>query len=257
MQPTLDFAFKFWNSITSIIHSIWSVLPSGSNFWSGIIGAIVGAAVGGIISYLIQMSALREKRKHRREDRLSNEKALANALLFKVIRIYSNLHSMHRHIEDCFETAEKDGFKGEPWQFVLPLANFPELVHLSSDEMGMLLGLKDNDVFNSIIDVDVVHNGLVEAMKIMSSARRALAEGLKADEARGNVLSGNLDKTSYFALKPQMIEVDSMINAIKVDAKRNVGEAHSSMKNLHKLLKDRLGITYKIESKFLSDLNAE
>jgi hypothetical protein len=253
MRPILDFVFKLWNWITSVIDSVWSVLPSGSNFWSGIVGAIVGAVVGGIISYLIQMSALREKRKHRREDRLSNEKALANALLFKVIRTYSNLHGIHRHIEDCFETAEKNGFKGDPWQFVLPLANFPELVHLSADEMGMLLGLKDNDVFNSIIDLDVVHNSLVEATKIMSSARRALAERLKADEARGNVLSGNLDSAAYFALKPQMIEVDSLINAIKVDAKRNATEAHSAMKNLHRLLKDRLGITYKIESKFLSE----
>lgn len=244
--------FGAWNDVSEFVAALWTHFPTSTNFWSGIIGAIVGAVVGGVISYFIQRRTLKENRAHRQEDRLLKDQALANSLLFKVIRIYSDLHGIHRHIEGCFEEAEKRNFKGEPWQFVLPLANFPELVHFSPDEMGMMLGLKDNDVFNSIIDLDVIHNSLVEATKIMSSARRALAERLKADEAKGQVLSGNLDREAYFALKPQMIEVNGLIDGIRTNAKRDFTEAHSAMNNLHKLLKERLGLTYSVESKFPS-----
>jgi hypothetical protein len=45
-----------------------------------------------------------------------------------------------------------------------------------------------------------------------------------------------------------MIEVDCLIESIRVDAKRALAEAVAAMQHLQNLLKDRLGLTYQIES---------
>ena len=239
-----------WNRMADLLGSIWASLPTSTEFWSAIIGAIVGAVVGGYISYRIQMRALRETRDQRREDHLRTQQGLANSLLFKVIRIYSDFYGIHRHIERCFESAAEAGSTDEPWQFVLPLANFPDPVHFVPDEMGMVLGLKDDEVFNRVIDLDVIHNSLVEATKVMSVERRSLGALLKPDESKGSTLSGTLDRESYFAVMPKMIEVNSLIDSIRTQAKRDAIEAHEAINRLHTLLKARLGLTYKITSKF-------
>jgi hypothetical protein len=107
------------------------------------------------------------------------QQAQGSALLFKMIRIHSDFHSINRHIEDCFENAGPRHEVDEPWQFVLPLANLPDPVHFSPDEMGMLLSLKNDDVFNSVAEMDVLHNSLIEALKVFNTERRNLTEQLQ------------------------------------------------------------------------------
>lgn len=84
------------------------------------------------------MIALRETRRQRAEDLDNHQTALANALLFKMKRICSNLYAVHRHFEDGFADGKKRGITSEPWQFVLPIANPPDPVNFTSDEMSML-----------------------------------------------------------------------------------------------------------------------
>lgn len=239
-----------WKEISDLLSSVWANLPKNSEFWSGIIGAVLGAIVGGCISYVIQHRALRETRSQRREDYLRSQRGLANALLFKVIRIHSDFHGIHRHIEECFEKAKDQGLTGEPWQIVLPLANFPDSVQFSSDEMGMLLGLKNDSVFNRVVELDVIHNSLIDAAKIMSSERKALSDRLEATNASGTTLTGSLNREAYLALRPKMIEVNSLIDAVRVSAQRDVAESIIAMTALQELLRERLGLSYKLESKF-------
>lgn len=90
---------------------ILSAIPHETEFWS----AIAGAVVGGVIAYAVQIRALREGKRQRADDQKSIQQGLGNSLLFKMIKIHSNIHGIHRHIEECFETAAKRGQKGEPW----------------------------------------------------------------------------------------------------------------------------------------------
>ncbi|NWG24632.1 MAG: hypothetical protein HXY30_09530 [Pseudorhodoplanes sp.] len=230
-----------------------SVIPTNGEFWA----AIIGAVVGGYISYLTQLRAIKETRAHRQEDRLLVQQGLANSLLFKVIRIHGDFYGIHRHIEECFERARKDGFQGEPWQIVLPLANFPDSVHFSPDEMGMLLGLKDDDVFNAVATLDVVHNSLVEAVRSLSVSRRALASELTPDRVSGNTLSGVMDRDTIMRLKPQMIEVNELIEAIRTSAKTDFEESDLAMQQLVLLFRNRLQIGIRLESKVKHDAQAE
>lgn len=229
--------------------SIISAIPASSEFWSGIIGAVVGATMGGYISYRIQGKALQETRSQRSEDRLIAQKALAHSLLFKVIRIHSDFYNIHEHITGCFEKAAREGFEGEPWQIVLPLANFPDPVHFSSDEMGMLLSLKNDDVFNQVNSLDAVHNSLIEITKIMSLERRKLGERIRVEQVENTVLSGTLIPEEHLALKPAIIDVNGLIENAKAFAERDVRSSLEALTALQKLFNEKLGFSHRVESK--------
>ena len=229
--------------LVEIFRTLWSIIPGQTEFWS----AILGAVVGGSIAYMIQVRALREGRRQRDEDHNRLQQALGNSLLFKMIRVHSNFYGVQQHIEDSFAEAARRGHKGEPWQFVRPLANPPDPVHFSSDEMGMVLGLKNADVFNSVLQMDVIHNSLIATVRVLNIERRALTERLKVDEAEGPVLSSTLDKDQVLALRPRMIDVNSLIVSVRADAKRGFEESDQALNGLHEMLRDKLGIAYKLE----------
>ena len=192
---------------------------------------------------------MREARRQRDEDRERIKQAQGHSLLFKMVRIYSNFHGMHRHIEEGFEEATKKGLGGEPWQFVLPLANPPDYVQFSSEEMGMLLTLKQDDVFNSVAEMDIIHNSLSDAVKLLNNERRSLTERLTHEEAKGAVLSGTLSKDQMLSLRPRMIEVNGLIESIRSQAERDFNDSRAALDSLHTLLKEKLGLAYKLEHK--------
>jgi hypothetical protein len=225
-------------------------LASQTEFWS----AIVGAIVGGLIAYIVQVKALREGRKQRNEDHRRVQQAQGHELLFKMIRIHSGFSGIHQHIESCFEQAARKGLTGEPWQFVLPLANPPDPVHFSSEEMGMLLALKNDDVFNSVVSMDVIHNSLSTAVALLTKERRELTERLRAEEAKGAVLSGVLDPDQALVLRPRMIEVNSLIESIRAESKRDFEESGEVLGSLNKLFRDKLELTYRLEPKVKAPL---
>lgn len=218
-------------------------------FWSGIIGAVLGAVVGGLIAYAIQVKALREGRRQRDEDRARLREALGNSLIIKMLRIHSNFHHFHRYIEEFFEKAARSGAEGEPWQIVVPLANPPDRVHFSSEELSMLLTLGDADVSNLVIQMDEVHNGLNDAIRVLGAERSALTAQLTAVQAKGVAFTSVLTKEQAVALRPYMQNVNSLIESIRVDAKKGFEESDDALRRLHQLLRDKLGISYKLERK--------
>jgi hypothetical protein len=221
-------------------------------FLKGIIGAkefwttIGGAMVGGGISFLIQLKNLREARANRREDRLRTDQGLSQSLQFKMTKIHSNIHAIHQHIEECFEEVLKKEPKAEPWQLMLPLVNLPETINFAPDEMGMFLGLKHDDVFNAVVDMDVVHNSLVEAVRVMNAERRALTERLQAEMVEGRVVSATLSREQAMDIRPRMIEVNSLIEGIRASAARNDKASREVLRRLNEVLRKELGLTYRV-----------
>ena len=76
-------------------------------FLKELVSAVVGAVVGGALRSSVRSLASRDARAVREADRLLARQALANSLLFKMIRIYSNVSQINRHIEECFERAAR------------------------------------------------------------------------------------------------------------------------------------------------------
>jgi hypothetical protein len=223
--------------------SYWPAMPREPEFWS----AIAGAIVGGVIAFAIQLISLRAAKRQREEDRRIVQQALGNSLLFKMTRIYSNFYGILRHFDECFENAESKGLKGEPWQIVLPLANLPDTVHFSSEEMGMLLAQKHDEVFNLVMSIDVIHNGLLSALASFNDHRMMLTQQLIPDRVEGTVLSGRLSDAQMLAHRPKMIEVNSLIEQIRAQAKNNLGEAGDALTRLQSVLREKLDLKYKLE----------
>ena len=162
------------SEMNQLCQTVWSCLFDQTEFWSAIIGAIVGATAGGLIAYMVQMMALREGRKQRKDDYKQSQQSLGNALLFEMMRIHSNLKIIHDHIESRFAEAELKKSKEEPWQFYLPIANHPDPVHFTSEEMVMIFSLNKVDVLNALLPMDDIHNSIIQLIKVLDTERASL-----------------------------------------------------------------------------------
>jgi hypothetical protein len=231
--------------VLALFDWVWVAIPRGTEFWS----AITGALVGGMIAFAVQMIALRAGKRERSEDYKLVQQGLGNSLLFKMIRVHSNFDAIHRHIEACFEGAGRRGLEGEPWQFVLPLAHPPNPIHFSSEEMGMLLAQRDDEVFDSVLSIDVLHNSLIDAVKTLNDRRLALTERIAAGKVEGEVAISGLAQAELLAIRPRMIELNTLIEQLRADAARAVDESGEVLNRLHKLLREKLGLPYRLAAK--------
>ncbi len=88
----------------------------------------------------------------------------------------------------------------------------------------------------------------IAAVKVLNSERAALTERLKVDEAEGAALSSTLDRDQTLALRPRMINVNSLIENLRASAKRGFEESGDALDRLQEVLRDKVGLTYKLES---------
>lgn len=219
----------------------------GAIFSKGTVSAIVGAITGGGIAAFVQYMLLRESRRVRENDRKLTQQALARALLFKMIRVYSNSVLINRHIEECFLRAYERKLEGEPWTFVIPFGNLPERMHFTPDEMGMLLSLKDNDLFNLVINQDVCHNSLNDVVEKYNECRRKLTDQLTHDAVEGDKMSGSAARGEMLRLRPRIIEVNQLVAGIRGMSKRSVEEGKQSLLGVQRLFKEKLDIALKLD----------
>lgn len=219
-----------------------------NEFWAAIAGALVGAVVGGIITYCIQKLALRDADLQRAEKELKRKKALGHALIFKVSRIHSHFYRFHRHMEEPFEKNPLPGASPEPWQVVQALANSFGEVHFTPDEMTMLLDLKNNDLFNDVVQLDDIHNSAIGLFERFSALRSSLLSQLPATMI-GNVGMVALPPEQTKLVRPKMVELNELILKMKQESKRNVDEAWSALTRLNSSLNEKLGLGLTIELK--------
>jgi hypothetical protein len=234
-------AAMFWGYFSDLMFDL------NGMFSKELVSAVVGAVVGGLIAFGVQIIALREARSVRDRDRLLARQALAHALLFKMIRIYSNTVQINRYVEDRFTIAAERKLRGDPWTFILPFANLPERMHFSPDEMGMLLSLKDSDLFNLVINQDVCHNSLNDIVSKFNECRKELTDQLEHDQVNGDMLSGVATREQYMKVVPRIIEVNDLISGIRAMSKRNADEGRQAILGLQKVFLQKLGLNLQLQ----------
>jgi hypothetical protein len=74
-----------------------------------------------------------------------------------------------------------------------------------------------------------------------------LTQQLIPDRVEGTVLSGRLSDAQMLAHRPKMIEVNSLIEQIRAQAKNNLGEAGDALTRLQSVLREKLDLKYKLE----------
>jgi hypothetical protein len=163
-------------------------------------------------------------------------------------RIYSNFYGVDRYFKDALRKREHEPDL-QPWQVVEPLINAPGPMHFSSDEMGMLLSLRDDDIFNGISEMDELHNALMEGIAFLSRERRALTDILKTttQSIEGRQVAGIIPENQLRPLRPTMLEVNSLIESLRANAENHVRAAGPLLQSLADLLKRKLDLRYKLE----------
>lgn len=203
-------------------------------FWA----AVAGAVVGGVIAFGLQVINLRAAANQRREEAAARRNALGHSLMFKMLQIHSNLHVLNRHLEESFARA-----KGEPWQVVLPLANYPAKVHFSPDEMAMLLSLGDDDVFNRVLSLDQIHNARIDGFEAYGASRSAITSVMSA-EMKGMVGTSDLTDAEMRFLRPKMVVANDIIEQLTALCRRDVKEAWEVASELNALLRSKVGLKF-------------
>jgi membrane protein YqaA with SNARE-associated domain len=89
--------------------------------FSALGGSVIGSIIGGCISYYLQTKAMAAAKEQREKERFEVRKALGYSLLFKMIRLASDLNSLGKAVRQTLDAAKKAGFVGAPFQIVMPI----------------------------------------------------------------------------------------------------------------------------------------
>lgn len=213
--------------------------------FSAIGGAITGSILGGAINFVIQKAARKEAKKQRDDDRLDVRKARAYSLLFKLLRIDSDLHSLRKTLVACFDETKTKNFKGEPWQIVQPIANIPDAVKFSAEEMALVLSMEDT-IFNQIATLDERHKSTIVLFEMYRDRRWATTEKFGATMT-GNLGVTGLTQEQVMWLAPRAVELNSLATAMLERTEVDAKEARNGLKSVHNLFFRELGIQKRLE----------
>ena len=216
-------------------------------FWAAVAGALAGAIVSSYLAYRIQSRSFNEDRKTRAEEFRKTQQVLGRSLILKVARIHSNISTIHAHLEESFRMGEQHGAAIEPWGFVREWAPLPSQVRFSYDELSMLMGLGDDDIFNSVLNMEPVHESTIELVKKFHSDQRKLLENLPISGVQNTVANTDIDPAQAGSLRLQMNAVNDLIEQLHAFAERGLDESRNALRDLCRLLRDKLEIQQGIE----------
>lgn len=223
-------------SIDQVMSRSWGWLSSfGSEFWS----AIAGAVVGGVIAYMLHRSALREARRERESAAADARKALAHSLLFKAIKIFEGLHGLKKHVDEAVNEA---GSTVSLASVMFPIANLPDKIVFSSDEMAMLLSLGDDDVFNRVVSLDAIHNSVLPAWERYAMLREKFQQLSSTEHFDKETGAAAVIIEPGSPLEITLFEADQVAVELTSRAQRDTAEAKDAMTALHLLLSQKLGL---------------
>ena len=220
-----------------------------NEFWAAIAGAVVGAIVGGLIAYLIQLKALSAASAERAKELQERQKALGYALLFKMVRIHSTLTHLKSHMDESLgKLKEEEHTGGEPWQVTLPIANLTGEVNFSTEEMALLLSLKEDDMFNSMASFDMIHNSTIELFRTYADKRESLLAIMPAS-MNGMVGSTALSQEQMLFIRPKMVEANHLILSMNQRCLQDAQESGEILEKLNAILNDKLNLAVSVTPK--------
>jgi len=192
----------------------------GNEFWAAVIGAIVGSVSGGVIAWLLQLS------QDRRQTR-ARDQAIARALIFKLVRIHSDLSGFKTHVDECEIRAKRDGLP-VGWQSLRAIGNLPERVSFTPDEMSYLLSLKNYKLFDKVLSLDVVHSSTIGIFELYKERRLALTDLLSAT-MDGMVGTATLNDIQKAFFDPKAAELDLLVADIRSRVEQDANESREAL----------------------------
>ena len=134
----------------------------------------------------------------------------------------------------------------EPWQIVRAIANLPDHIQFSPEEMSLALSLKEDDLFNSLLSIDAIHNSLIDIFAVHRNLRESLTSKLPAT-MEGSVADSVLSPVEMQLLRPEMIKINLLVQDMRSRSEVDYKESIEILRNLHAATTKKLGMTYKLE----------
>lgn len=209
-----------------------------SEFWAAVIGAVVGGGLAGAVQYMTIRHQKSEEDRRRRE----NSQALGRGLVFKLMRIVTVLRNLHVHIDEA-RSRVPEAMHDEPWTYVLPIANLPETVRLTSEEVSLVM-LSSVAIMNNLLDIESVHDSSLQVMRKYGELRQALVERLPISQSQDQVVTSALSREQIEMFRPRMIELNTLINALGARSLRDYERAKDTLIDVGGILASRYGIKF-------------
>jgi hypothetical protein len=215
--------------------------------FSALGGSLLGSVVGGCLNYWLQNRALNAAKAQREADRFEVRKALGYSLLFKMIRLISDLVTLGKAIREPMDTAKKAGFVGAPFQIVMPIVPMPDKVKFSPEEMALVLSI-DAELFNELGPLDELHNSTVALCELYGSKRTSVMERFEA-KMEGSIGTTMLTEERKNWLAPRAVELNSLVEALLQRTEQDGKEAWAALDRLHVVLEREFKLKHKLEPK--------
>jgi hypothetical protein len=223
-------------------------LGLSAELWSGIVGAVAGALISGVIAYALQWQAYRKQDRDAARHRAERTKTLALSTLLKVMAIDSSMVQIRAHLKEAALEAARTSPPRELWQTALAHASLPDRVSFDADERVLVMSLGQESLFASFMSLAPHHNSIIDALGEYRRARELLNDH-RPSEMKGQVgvLSGSREE--WLALRPKMIEADTIIVGVRDSVDRLAPEAYLTLHELISALKSRgiLGPDFKVQ----------
>lgn len=212
--------------------------------WAGLLGGLGGAVVGGLISWLLQLQARASDRSAQAEDKRERQTATAHAIIYKLMAIASHYALYTRRFEAAWAEHAETGLPGEPWQFLVASAHEPDPVHFSTDEMTLLVELKMEDVFNSLLTLAEAHNQMGCISALYARKREELRRLVPpAAFVEGRMLA---QPDALLPARPLMIELNSLATSMRDFASRDAADSLQTLEAAHAAFAEKLGIKWRL-----------
>lgn len=209
-------------------------------FWAAIIGAVVGSVSSGLITWHLQ-------RNQDRRQSLDRDKGLARSLIFKLIRIHSDLEGFKAHVDEGKANAERDGL--EPgWKSLRAIGNLPDRLAFSPSEMGYLLSLDEPSLFDKVLSLDAIHSSTIGIFELYKERRLALTDMLAAS-MEGAVGTSELNDGQFAFFAPKFAELDLLVTDIGSRVERDAKESKDALELTVVAVRQTLGPKFGIQFK--------
>lgn len=211
-----------------------------SEFWAACAGAIVGAIAGGGITWALQFLQNRREMQDR-------NRGLAHSIIFKLIKIHSDLHGFKKHVDECTANATTHSLR-DGWQSLRAIANLPSRLSFTPEEMSYLLSLKNFELFNKVLSLDVVHSSTIGLFELYAERRKALMDMLPAS-MRGTIGTATMNDAQFAVFAPRAVELELLTSDIKARVEQDSKESREALAEANAAVAATLGRPLKLEIK--------
>jgi hypothetical protein len=222
-----------------------SILTS-SEFLAAILGALVGSLSSGVISYCLQKQAISHAAADREKAKVAEEQSLARSLLIKLMRIHTGFRGLRLHFSECDSAGKRENPPLERWQSFIPLANLPEMVHFSPEETGLLLKIRADDLFNTIVNLDVIHNAVLEPMRTAATLKAEIGRAIGVESMVGNLATSAFDKKTLLLIQPQVVQLQSLLEQMSSECAKSELETQKALEDFVKTSNEHLNTALRI-----------